>query len=117
MDKNKLKDKANYYFNHGNYKKSAEIFKQVYELDKYNEKSMLIRAARCYELLKDNKTAILMYIKAAKEYAESGFLLKAIASLKNVLELEPNHIETQNLIADLYAKNGKIYEKNQKVNT
>jgi len=115
--KNKLKNKANSYFDRGNYKKAALIFEEVYALDEYNEKIMLLRAARCYELLKDNKKAILIYIRVAKEYAESGFLLKAIASLKNVLELEPNHFETQELIADLYAKNGKIYEKKSKLKT
>ena len=110
-EKNKLKDKANSYFDRGNYKKAAELFEKIYTLDEYNEKEMLIRAARCYELIKENKKAILIYIKVAKEYAESGFLLKAIASLKNVLELEPEHRETQELIADLYAKNGRIYKK------
>jgi len=110
-EKNKLKDRANSYFDRGNYRKAAELFEEIYTLDKYNEKEMLIRAARCYELIKDYKKAIVIYIKVAKEYAESGFLLKAIASLKNVLELEPEHKETQELIADLYAKNGRIYQK------
>lgn len=112
MDKkNRLKNKANSYFDRANYKKAIAVFEEIYALDEYNEKIMLLRAARCYELIKDKRKAILIYIRVAKEYAESGFLLKAIASLKNVLELEPNHIETQELIADLYAKNGKIYEK------
>jgi CRP-like cAMP-binding protein len=109
--KNILKDKANSYFDKGSYKKALEVFEEIYNLDPYNEKEMLLRVARCYELIKDNKNAILTYIKTAKEFAESGFFLKAIASLKNVLELEPKHIETQELIANLYAKNGKIYEK------
>ncbi len=115
MDKkNKLKNKANSYFDRGNYKKAAAVFEEIYTMDEYNEKIMLLRAARCYELMKDRRKAIYIYIRVAKEYAESGFLLKAIASLKNVLELEPDHIETQELIADLYAKNGKIYEKKPK---
>jgi len=112
--KNKLKNKANTLFDKGSYKASAKVFIEVYNLDEYNEKRMLIRAARCYELMKDNSSAIKLYIQVAREYAESGFFLKAIASLKNVLGLEPKHAEIQELIADLYAKNGSIYEKKEK---
>lgn len=110
MDKNKLKDQANKFFEKENYLKAVDVYKQIYEFDPNNERGLLIRIATCYEKMANKKEAILYYIKAAKDFAQNGFFLKAIATLKNVLEIESNHKETQELIADLYAKNGKLYQ-------
>src|SRR5262249_7205172 len=42
--------------------------------------------------------------KVAHVFAEDGLLLKAIAACKTILELEPSHTATQQMLADLYAK-------------
>ena len=108
-NKNRLKDKANRLYDKGAYSKAGKIYKEIYEIDPIKEKNMLLTAAQAYERGKDKEIAIELYIQAAKDYAKSGFFLKATATLKNVLELDPTHEEIQYLISDLYAKNGNLY--------
>lgn len=112
--KNKLKAQANKYFEKDNFKKAIELFQKIYELDPMSEQSMLLRVAVCHEKLGNSQDSIRYFIEAAKLFAESGFFLKAIATLKNVLSLDSNHKETQELIADLYAKNGRLYQTQAK---
>ncbi|MBN2693069.1 cyclic nucleotide-binding domain-containing protein [bacterium] len=114
MDKNRLKDQANKFWEKGVYKKAVSLFEEILALDPEGEKGMLLRIAFCYEKMGQKDDAIFNFIQAAKVFAKSGFFLKAIATLKNVLELEPTHSETQELIADLYAKDGKFYNPIQK---
>ncbi len=114
MDKNKLKDQANKFWEKGNYTKAVSLFEEILKFDPEGEKGMLLRIAFCYEKMGKKEEAIFNFIQAAKMFAKSGFFLKAIATLKNVLELAPTHSETQELIADLYAKDGKFYNPVQK---
>ena len=108
-NKNKLKDKANRLYDKGAYAKAGKLYKEIYEIDPIKEKNMLLTAAQAYEKAKEKDIAIELYIQASKDFAKSGFFLKATATLKNVLELDPTHKEIQYLISDLYAKNGNLY--------
>ncbi len=47
--------------------------------------------------------AVGVFVDLANEYAEDGFLLKAIATCKVVLEIDPHHTETQQRLAELYS--------------
>ncbi len=47
--------------------------------------------------------AAAQFAAAATRYAEAGFLLKAIAVCKLVLQIDPQHEETQARVAELYA--------------
>jgi len=113
-NKNKLKNKANNLFDNANYVKAAKLYEEIYNIDPHAELDMLLTAARAYELGGDKEKAIRAFIKVSKEFAENGFFLKATATLKNVLELDPHHKDIQNLISDLYAKNGNIYHATSK---
>jgi hypothetical protein len=42
-------------------------------------------------------------VDLADEYARDGFLLKAIATCKIVLEIDPNHTSVQQRLAELYS--------------
>lgn len=48
--------------------------------------------------------AVLALQRVAGRYAADGFLLKAIAINKRILSIRPDHTETEQAIADLYAK-------------
>src|SRR6185312_1806742 len=48
--------------------------------------------------------AVNVYQKVAEAYANEGFLPKAIAACKVILEIDPKHNATQQVLAGLYAK-------------
>jgi CRP-like cAMP-binding protein len=52
----------------------------------------------------DTERAIDAYLTAAQGFAEDGFLARAIAASKLVLELDPNHTRMVRVLADLYAR-------------
>jgi hypothetical protein len=52
----------------------------------------------------DTPRAIDAYLAAAQGFAEDGFLARAIAASKLVLELDPKHRQMQRILADLYAR-------------
>ncbi|MAE94281.1 MAG: hypothetical protein CL910_06440 [Deltaproteobacteria bacterium] len=49
--------------------------------------------------------------RAADRWAEGGFLLKAIAACKMVLELQPSHTSIQERLAELYASRGHTTQR------
>ncbi|MBW1809899.1 MAG: hypothetical protein JRJ87_17010, partial [Deltaproteobacteria bacterium] len=48
--------------------------------------------------------AVKIFEELTDLYAEQGFLLKAIATCKVVMDIDPTHKEIQHKLADLYAK-------------
>ncbi len=63
-----------------------------------------LRLGDAYARAGDKPRAIDAYLTAARGFAEDGFLARAIAASKLVLELDPNHTQMQRILADLYAK-------------
>lgn len=64
------------------------------------------RRARADALAAEGKVALAVeeYAVVAKAYAATGLLLRAIGIGKRILELDPAHRATQELLATLYAK-------------
>ena len=54
--------------------------------------------------------AIDAYHVAAESYAKDGFLPRAIAASKLILEIDPAHKKVQLMLASLYAKLGRKEE-------
>lgn len=63
-----------------------------------------MRMARTHRLLKQHKKAISHYHAVARYLSLSGHPLQAIAVLKELLQLDPNHQETLMFLAKLYAR-------------
>lgn len=100
---------------------SEEIFKRVNELVKTGDypraifelkvalskdkKNLSLKAklAEVYAESGDVSNAIIIYTDLAREYAEKGYLIHAIAANKKIIELEPDHTDTQKRLAKLYA--------------
>jgi CRP-like cAMP-binding protein len=99
----KLKDRAAELLNKGKPEKAAEVLREVLEADPKDTGSR----QKLAELLRragQGAEAIANYRQVADRYARDGFLIKAIAVCKVILEIDPAHVETQTELAQLYAR-------------
>jgi CRP-like cAMP-binding protein len=70
------------------------------------DRQSLLRMGDAWARAGDRPRAIDSYLAAAQGFAADGFLARAIAASKLVLELEPGHQRMQRILADLYAQRG-----------
>ncbi len=102
-DLRKLKDRAAELAAKGKVDKAAEVFREIVRADPRDVASrqkladVLRRGGEIAE-------AVERYAEVAERFARDGLLIKAIAICKTILELNPDHGHTQQLLADLYAK-------------
>ncbi|HEY6097860.1 MAG TPA: cyclic nucleotide-binding domain-containing protein [Anaeromyxobacter sp.] len=102
-DLRKLKDKAAELAAKGKLDKAAELYREAVRGDPKDVAThqklaeVLRRAGR-------TRDAVEAYRAVADRFAHDGLLIKAIAISKTILELDPEHVETQAVLADLYAK-------------
>ncbi len=102
-DLRKLKDKAAELASKGKVEKAAEVFREIVRADPRD-------VASCQKLADvlrrggEIAEAVERYADVAERFARDGLLIKAIAISKTILELDPEHGETQRLLADLYAR-------------
>jgi CRP-like cAMP-binding protein len=99
----KWKDDAAKFMRKGKYAKSLDLYKKVLEtapddLTCHNNVGYILRK------LGRDQEAVEVFEQLAKSYAEKSYLLKAIATCKVVLEIDPDHTSTQQMLADFYAK-------------
>ena len=99
----KLKDKAAGHLAKGRFARAAEALAQ---LVKAEPRDIALRQKLADALRKagDVRQALLVYRDVADRYARDGQLIKAVAICKLILELDPGHAETQERLADLYAR-------------
>src|SRR5512145_907925 len=102
-DLRKLKDKAADLAAKGKVEKAASVYREVVEAD---PKDMASRQKLAEVLRRAGAIgeAIEEYKQVADRFARDGLLIKAIAICKSILELDPQHGETQGALADLYAR-------------
>ncbi len=100
--KRKIKDEAANLLRKGKYEKALELYEKVAEQDSddYSARRNIGYILRKLGRLDE---AVENFVSLANEYADDGFLLKAIATCKVVLEIDPNHKETQQRLAALYS--------------
>jgi CRP-like cAMP-binding protein len=102
-DLRKLKDKAAELAAKGKVEKAAELFREIVRADPRD-------VASCQKLADvlrrggEIAEAVDRYASVAERFARDGLLIKSIAICKTILELDPEHAHTQQLLADLYAK-------------
>src|SRR5512133_2640551 len=102
-DIRKLKDKAAELAAKGKVEKAASVYREVMEAD---PKDLASRQKLAEVLRRAGATAeaIEEYKQVADRFARDGLLIKAIAICKSILELDPQHGETQQALADLYSR-------------
>jgi CRP-like cAMP-binding protein len=102
-DLRKLKDKAAELAAKGKVEKAASVYREVVEADPKD----LATRQKLAEVLRragEIADAIEEYKIVADRFARDGLLIKAIAICKTILELDPQHVETQAALADLYSR-------------
>lgn len=103
MDVRALKDKATELFSKGKFAKAAETYEQYCKADPKDLQARL-RMGDAWSKSGKKDRAISAYQAAAEGFARDGFLPRAIAASKLVLELDPAHKGVSQMLADLYAR-------------
>ncbi|MDQ3263066.1 MAG: cyclic nucleotide-binding domain-containing protein [Myxococcota bacterium] len=105
MDLRRLKDKATESFSKGKFAKAAELYEAYCAADPKDLQARLRMGdawAKAGGKTSRDK-AIEAYKSAAEGFAKEGFLPRAIAASKLILELDPAHKGVQQMLAGLYA--------------
>ncbi|ATB48153.1 cyclic nucleotide-binding domain-containing protein [Corallococcus macrosporus] len=105
MELRKLKDKATEAFTKGRFSKAAELYEDYCRAEPKDHQSRL-RSGDAWVKAGQKDRAISAYQAAAEGFARDGFLPRAIAASKLILELDPAHRGVQQMLADLYARRG-----------
>lgn len=103
MDVRKVKDKAAELFAKGKFAKAAETYEELVRADP-KDTQVRVRLGDAHAKAGDRAKAIAAYQAAAETYARDGFLPRAIAACKLILDLDPKHSATQAVLADFYAR-------------
>ena len=102
-DPRKLKEKATEAFQKGKFVKAAEAYAEYCEADPKDLQARL-RMGDAWSKGGKKEKAIEAYTWAAEGFAKDGFLPRAIAASKLILELDPSHQGVQKMLAGLYAR-------------
>src|SRR5215471_4344649 len=102
-DIRKLKEEAQRAIEKGKWKKAAELYDEVARAQP-EDTGALHRAGESYRKLGKPDEAVARFEREAALYARQGFLIKAIAICKLILEIDPSHTKTQETLAHLYAE-------------
>jgi CRP-like cAMP-binding protein len=103
MDPARLKADAGAALAAGHFARAASLY-AAYCASAPRDRQSHLRLGDAYARAGDKPRAIDAYLAAARGFAEDGFLARAIAASKLVLELDRNHTQMQRILADLYAK-------------
>ena len=103
MDPARLKADAGAAMAAGHFARAASLYAE-YCAGAPRDRQSHLRLGDAWARAGDRARAIDAYLAAARGFAEDGFLARAIAASKRVLELDPDHTQMQRILADLYAK-------------
>ncbi|GEM_PF-5930089 len=107
--KDKLLLKADQYAMDRNFKKAIALYQQAVELEPSDIRTRLRLSELMYQAGKVAESlTILQFV--GDYYKEHGFLLKAVAVYKKMLEVDPSRTQLHGILADLYFKLGMVPE-------
>ncbi len=98
-----LKDEAAAWLRKGKHAKALKLYQKVLQADP-GDYSVYNNMGYLYRRLGHRDEAVEIFTQLTDLYAEQGFLLKAVATCKVVLEIDPDHKKTQQKLAGLYAR-------------
>ena len=96
----KLKEDASRLIAKGKLAEACDCYEKVVKGDT-RDLTARQKLAELYARLGKIDRAVHLYQSVAGSYAADGLLLKAIAVCKIILQIDPSHKETQNILADL----------------
>ncbi len=103
IDLVKLRKKANELSVKGKLDKALKVYQEIVQNDPKDIKTW-VKIGDLYRKLGRDEQAIEIYTKAASNYALGGFLMQAISVNKMILEIDPEHGDTQAALAQLYSQ-------------
>src|SRR5438132_4318125 len=98
VDTRELKDSAAEYLKKSKFEKAAEVLEQLVKTEP-KEMQHRLRLGDCYRRLDDLDKSIAQYQSAARFFADQGQLIKGIAAVKMILEIDPENEEAQRQLA------------------
>src|SRR5713101_1912088 len=108
VDARKLKDSAAGYLKRSKFEKAAEVLEQLV-LAEPKDMQHRFRLGDCYRKLAQPQKSIAQYDAAGRYYADQGQLIKAIAAVKVILEIDPRNAEAQKQLAEMNERRlGKV---------
>ncbi len=105
MDTSELKSDASAALAAGDFARAGTLYASYCAAAPADTQSLL-RMGDAWARAGERARAIHAYLAAAQGFAADGFLARAIAASKLVLELEPGHQRMQRILADLYTQRG-----------
>ncbi|MHB8420687.1 MAG: tetratricopeptide repeat protein [Myxococcales bacterium] len=105
MDKNKIIQAATKFVQKGQFDKAIKEYQRITEEDPRDIR-ILQKIGELHQKRGDNVQAAQTFVKVAESYSNDGFFLKAAAVYKQVLKLNPNLVETNFKLAELYQQLG-----------
>ena len=96
-------EKAERLYSKGKYQSALDSYEQMREFGEEDPK-IFLRLGDIARRLGNNSLAIDDYKSAATGYAQRGFIVKAIAVCKVILNLDPSRVDIENNLAALYLK-------------
>src|SRR4051812_42425128 len=102
-DPRKLKDEAQEAVTKGKWKKALECYGELEKLEP-RDGAWPQRAGEANRRLGKKDDAIAALSRAAETFSSTGFLLKAIAVCKLILDIDPGHTVTQGRLAAFHAQ-------------
>src|SRR5712664_4542480 len=99
-DSRKLKDSAAEYLKKSKFEKAAEVLEQLVQAEP-KDMQHRFRLGDCYRKLDQPQKSIAQYDAAGRYYAEQGQLIKAIAAVKVILEIDPRNADAQKQLAEM----------------
>src|SRR6266478_4895580 len=100
IDARKLKDSAAEYLKKSKFEKAAEVLEELVQAEPKDMQHRL-RLGDCYRKLEQPRKSIAQYDAAGRYYADEGQLIKAIAAVKVILEIDPRKAEAQKQLAEM----------------
>ena len=103
MEVRELREKAGQLFAKGKFVKAAETYEEYCAVEEKDHQAR-VRGGDAWAKAGKKDKAILSYSMAAEGFAKDGFLPRAIAASKLVLEIDPGHTGVRKMLANLYAQ-------------
>ena len=103
----KVKEKAEKFFDKGKFVNALETYEKISE---YGEKDprIFMRIGDIARRAEESEKAIEYYTRASERFVKQGFIIKAIAVCKMILNVDPSRTDMEKRLAKLYEREGMV---------
>ena len=105
LNREKIVAGAQKFIQRGQLDKAIKEFQRILEEDPKDVRTLL-KIGDLYSKKGERDNATQTYLKVAEFYSDQGFFLKAVAVYKQILKVDPNLIQVNVKLADLYNQLG-----------